>query len=165
MVRKKLILACTLTVCAIAIAAGVMFYLSTKGDKLDLETNATLGMLPGIDQEQRLKELQTQLDKSMIAFSVNTSPVFNGNGEGDLMIENPANNAKLLKAEVVLMEGEQLLYQSKALMPGSYLDGIQLDKVPQPGTYDAVVYLKAYSEDTHEYIGQTGAQIKLTVEP
>lgn len=131
---------------------------------LELDDNATMGVLPGIDLDQRRAELQEILDESMIAFSVNTSPVFeSGRAEGNLMLENPENNAKLLVAEIYIDDSEELIYSSKALVPGSYIENVRLDKVLEPGSYPATVYFKAYRESDQSYIGQSGAAINITI--
>lgn len=62
------------------------FLFRDKGNTLELDDNATIGIMPGIDIEQRQAELQEQLDEAMIAFSINTNPVFeSGSSEGSLM--------------------------------------------------------------------------------
>lgn len=147
---------------------GAAIYLAGRTgeqDGLAMEANATVGMMPGVDLDERRQQLQAQLDDSMIAFSVNTNPLFSaGTGEGNLMLENPGNNAKLLTARIVLKNGDQI-YESDAIAPGSYLEKVKLDKQLSAGDYEATVYLNAYREDTHELIGQTGAAVTLTVEP
>ena len=101
----------------------------------------------------------------MIAFSINTSPVFlNGTSEGNLLIENPGNNAKLIKVSLVINKTNEEVYASKYLKPGTYIENVKLDKVLKKGTYDATAYFSAYDEETTEYIGKTGAQITLTVQ-
>ena len=85
------------------ITIAVCYFLFTREDTTDLQydDNATAGILPGVDVDERRKELQNILDRSMIAFSINTSPVFlNGTSEGNLLIENPGNNAKLLRVKI-----------------------------------------------------------------
>ena len=130
--RKKQILIAALVVLLLAVA-GVAYLLlgqDTDGSGLELDDNATMGILPGIDIAQRQDELQQLLDESMIAFSINTSPVFaTGSSEGNLMLENPANNAKLLMVEIYRDDTEELIYQSKALPVGSYIENVRLDKV------------------------------------
>ena len=87
-------------VCLVVAAVLAVFALKKPGDSLELDDNATMGILPGVDVAQRQQELQQQLDETMIAFSINASPVFaSGSAEGNLMLENPANNAKLLGVE------------------------------------------------------------------
>lgn len=148
---------------------GTAFYLYMNSQKvstsLELEDNATLGIMPGVDMEQRKKELQEKLDKNMIAFSINTNPTFlNGISEGNIMIENPEQNAKLIVAEIYLSDSKELLYKTKALKPGSYIENIKLDKELAKGEYNATVYFKGYDQDTQEYIGQTGAEITLHIQ-
>lgn len=153
--------------CALIIGVGFGVYRIQQNQKggLEYEENASMGTLPGVDLEKRKLELQQQLDDSMIAFSVNTSPVFaSGTSEGNLMIENPEHNAKLMIAELYLDGVEKPIYQSKALKPGSYIENVKLSKVLEAGTYEATVYFKSYNLETEEYIGQTGAQILLTVQ-
>ena len=164
--RKKQILIAALVVLLLAVA-GVAYLLlgqDTDGSGLELDDNATMGILPGIDIAQRQVELQQLLDESMIAFSINTSPVFaTGSSEGNLMLENPANNAKLLMVEIYRDDTEELIYQSKALPVGSYIENVRLDKVLEPGEYAATAYFKAYHEEDGSYIGQAGAAILITV--
>lgn len=120
--------------------------------------------MPGVDIAQRQAELQEQLDEAMIAFSINTNPVFeSGSSEGNLMLENPANNAKLLVVEIYVDETEELIYKSKAIPAGSYIESARLDKVLEPGDYAATAYFNAYREDDQSYIGRSGAAIKITV--
>ena len=148
-----------------ALVAAVLLFTSRKpDDSLELADNATMGILPGVDLEQRQAELQQLLDESMISFSINTSPVFEtGGAEGNLMLENPANNAKLLVVEIYIDDTQELIYQSKALPAGSYIENTKLDKLLEPGSYDATAYFKAYREADHSYIGQVGADLTLSI--
>lgn len=165
--RKSKLLAVLCVVCLMAAAAGAFLALRSNGDSddsLELDENATIGLLPGIDVAQRQAELQQKLDESMIAFSINTNPVFErGGSEGNLMLENPANNAKLIVVELYLNETEELVYQTKALPAGSYIENARLDKLLEPGEYPATAYFKAYREDDHSYIGQVGATLTIHV--
>lgn len=149
----------------VIIAGGAVFYHSQNKSGIQYDENASMGVLPGVDLEKRKEELQKQLDENMIAFSVNTSPVFvSGTEKGNLMIENPEHNAKLLVAEIYTNDTNELIYQSKAIKPGSYIESAKLDKVLNKGTYEATIYFKAYNLKTNDYIGQTGAEITITVQ-
>ena len=160
--KKRLLPACA--VCALLAAAIVFFANRNLGDSLELADNATMGVLPGVDLAQRQAELQQLLDESMISFSINTSPVFEtGGAEGNLMLENPANNAKLLVVAIYINDTQELIYQSKALPAGSYIENTRLDKLLEPGSYEATAYFKAYRESDHSYIGQVGADLTLSV--
>ncbi len=154
-----LLMALTVTIC--------YFIFTKKAEPTSLvyDDNATAGIMPGVDLDQRRAELQTLLDRSMIAFSINTSPVFlNGTSEGNLLIENPGNNAKLLQISILIDDTSEEVYASKYLKPGTYIESVKLDKVLEKGTYNATAYFSAYDEDTGEFIGQTGAQITITVQ-
>ena len=164
--KKKLVIA---AVCLVLIVGAGAFWVlggagRGPGDSLVLDDNATMGVLPGIDIDERKKQLQEQLDEGMIAFSINSSPAFaTGGTEGNLMLENPANNAKLLVVEIYIDSTGELVYQSKAIPPGAYIETARLDKVLEPGEYPATAYFKAYREEDHAFIGQAGAAIKITV--
>lgn len=164
--KKILVGLCVL--CMLTTIVTLSYLLLFKKDdetKLVFEDNATMGIMPGVDLDQRRKELQAQLDKNMIAFSINTSPVFQSNtGSGNLMVENPGNNAKLISVKLEIAGTNEVVYTSNYIKPGSYLENITLDKILEPGTYQATAYFLAYTEDTAEYIGQTGAGIVLTVQ-
>lgn len=149
---------------ACAVLALAILYFMRQGPSLALADNVTMGALPGTDISQLQAELQERLDESMISFSINTSPVFEtGGAEGNLMLENPANNAKLLVVEIYMNDTQELVYQSKALPAGSYIENDRLDKLLEPGTYSATAYFKAYRESDHTYIGQAGADITISV--
>lgn len=163
--KRALVIAGILLLLILTIA--VCYFLFTGKDDEDLlyDDNATAGIMPGVDVDERRKELQNLLDRSMIAFSINTSPVFlNGTSEGNLLIENPGNNAKLLRVSILINETDEEIYASRYLKPGTYIENVKLDKVLEKGTYDATAYFLAYEEDSGEYIGQTGAQITITVQ-
>ena len=70
---------------------------------------------------------------------------------------------KLLVVEIYMDETQELIYQSKALPVGSYIENARLDKVLEAGEYQATAYFKAYREEDQTFIGQAGAAIKITV--
>lgn len=165
--EKKIGLAVLGIFLLIAVTVVICYFIFHEKDEHNplYDDNATVGVLPGIDINERQKELQEQLDRSVIAFSINTSPVFlNGTSEGNLLIENPGNNAKLLQVSIVVDESGEEIYASKYLKPGTYIEDVKLDKILEKGTYDATAYFSAYDEETLEYIGQTGAGITVTVQ-
>lgn len=165
--KKRLftIIGVLLLIAVTVIICYFIFYKKPAPDDLLFDDNATTGVMPGIDIDERRSELQEMLDRSVIAFSINTSPVFlNGLSEGNLLIENPGNNAKLLQVSIQMTDTEEEIYASKYLKPGTYIEKAKLQKVLEKGTYDATAYFSAYDEETHEYIGRTGAQISITVQ-
>lgn len=164
---KKRVLTVTGILVLIAATVLVCYILFRQKDDPGIlyDNNASTGILPGIDIDERRRQLQEMLDRSMIAFSINTSPVFlNGTAKGNLLIENPGNNAKLLKVSIKIDDTEEEIYSSNFLKPGTYIESVALDKVLEKGTYEATAYFLAYDEDNGEFIGQTGAQITITVQ-
>ena len=165
--KKPLIIAAACLL--LLVIGGAAFWLTRADDGKDddplaLDDNATMGILPGVDIAERQAQLQEQLDEGMIAFSINSSPVFaDGGAEGNLMLENPGNNAKLLVVEIYIDDTQELVYQSKAIPVGSYIENVRLDKVLEAGEYQATAYFKAYREEDQSFIGQAGAAIKITV--
>lgn len=165
--RKKIagiMIGIILIVIATVAICYFLFYQKPK-DNLLYDDNATTGIMPGVDTEQRKKELQSMLDESMIAFSINTTPRFlNGTSNGNLLIENPGNNAKLLTVSIQINDTQEEIYTTNLLKPGSYIENAKLDKVLKKGTYKATAYFDAYDEETTEHIGRTGAEIVLVIE-
>lgn len=162
-----IILICVVVASGITTFAAYML-LSDQGQPsaaLEFEDNATVGVMPGVDLAKRKEELQEKLDQTKIAFSINTNPEFyDGTAKGNLMIENPQHNNKYLVAEIYLVDNNELIYQSKALKPGTYLETVNLDKALQKGEYRAIAYFKGYDLDSEQYVGQTGAEITLHID-
>lgn len=163
--KKSALSVCIGVVGMLALAAAIYIVSVALGKKsMDIDPNAMSGTMPGVDMAARLSELQGLLDDSKIAFSVNTSPLFEtGEGEGSLMLENPEYNAKLLVAEVVLNDSGESVYTSGALRPGSYIENVSLKRDLPQGVYDATVYFSAYRLEDESFIGQTGAAVTITV--
>lgn len=161
--RVLLILGAMILVAATVFICYFLFV--REKDPLKYADNASTGIMPGVDIDQRRKELQDLLDKSKIAFSINTTPVFeSGATEGNLLIENPGNNAKLIKVSIQLSETEEEVFSTDYMKPGTYIESAKLSKVLEKGSYPATAYFLAYDEETAEFIGQTGAEITLTVQ-
>ena len=162
--KKTMLLTANILISAAVVTGTILYFNNQNSGGLVYEDNATIGALPGIDLEQRREELQHKIDDSMIAFSVNTNPVFqDGTSKGNIMIENPEHNDKLLIAELYLSESNELIYQSNALKPNTYIENITLDKILPKGEYTAYIYFNAYKLDTEAYTGQTGAEITITI--
>ncbi len=163
--KRTLYMVGILLVVAATVAVCYVLFHKKPDSGLQFDDNAMTGIMPGVDIDERRKELQDALDRSMIAFTINTSPVFlNGTSKGNLLIENPGNNAKLLQVRIVSDETGEELYTSKYLKPGTYIENAKLDKVLEKGSYPATAYFLAYEQDSAEYIGQTGAQLTITVQ-
>ena len=63
----------------ILVTVAICYFLFRRQQEPDplYDNNATIGILPGVDIDQRRKELQDLLDRSVIAFSINTKVIIN----------------------------------------------------------------------------------------
>jgi methionine-rich copper-binding protein CopC len=57
----------------------------------------------------------------------------------------------------------ETVYQSKGIKPGQYISYIRLAKKLDAGEYAATATFTAYTQDTHQVVGSTGAQLTLYV--
>lgn len=145
------------------LTAGALFWYVDREPKM--EPNAVVGMMPGKTQEQIEEELNRQVGEKMIAFSINSAPVFaSGAAEGDILFENPGSNNKLTKLEIYRDGTEELVYSTGLLQPGSYVPQDKLDKQLAPGSYACTAYIYAYKQESEEYIGKVAAGITITVQ-
>jgi len=163
--KKTMIIILLLLILIAAVAAGAYWWFFIKSpynDKLD--PNATVGTMPGTQDD-----LQAQLDeataRSTIGFALNLSPVFaDGTSEGDIMYQNPANSQKYTRLELYIDDTNELIYKTKLIEPGSYIEYARLDVDLDAGTYACTAYIYGYMLDTEEYVGKVAADVDLVVE-
>lgn len=163
--KKRRLLLLFLAVLLIILAALVYkWYDGQKKKSMEYENNVTVGDMPGKDQTARKKELQELVDKSRISFSINATPVMeNKENMVNWMIENPANNQKLMRTEVLRKDNGKCIFETKAMRPGTYLKAGALKEKLPIGEYPCTAYFYAYDMKTEEYIGKAGAEVLLTV--
>jgi methionine-rich copper-binding protein CopC len=65
---------------------------------------------------------------------------------------------------ITLEETGETIYASKGIKPGQYIQYIELAKDLEAGVYDATAMFTAYTEDTHQVVGNAGAEVTLYVE-
>ena len=142
---------------------GYFIYKNKDKDSFQYEDNAIFGLMPGVDRDALLAEMQANVDKSAIAFSINSRPVFL-NSYINIMFENPDGNDKDLIIRIFDDATGELLYESKAIREGSYIDRIKINKSYSKGEHILSAYLTAYDVTTHELIGEAAAELILTAE-
>lgn len=123
----------------------------------ELDPAARTGIMPGSPSREHAP------GDSLFGYRINTSPVFNTGGKGDISIENPAFNQYLLVLEITRTEDPALLYQSRYIAPNQYIEDIQLSSVPSPGTYDAIAYLNLVDPKTMGVVDILECPLKLTI--
>ncbi len=153
-----------------ALAAAMYFYLQgkkniQKTEGLVYEANIVEGDIPGKSPEERQRELDAIVEEGMLAMSINATPSGKTSGPDkniNWLIENPSNQGKLIRVEVWRNDTGEKIYETGAIPPGNYVEGAPLKVELPPGEYACTARFYAYKED-ESYIGQAGAQIKLTL--
>lgn len=159
-----------LGICCMAGAAGGVYLSRAKKleEKAGLayEANIVMGDIPGKTQEERQRELDSIVAEGMIAMSINATPSGKASGVNrgvNWLIENPSNQGKLIRVEVILDETGEKIYETGAIPPGSYVEEAAPDVKLEAGVYECTAMFYAYREDNEEYIGQAAAKLKMTL--
>ena len=147
---------------------------------LERETEAELGILPGMSEEELQDRLNRRVAESRLNVSINTEPVFeDGKSPGNIRIENiPGNHYSFTVTLTVTDASEnegakdyigQTVMTTGLIAPNSYVPEKSLDVNLPRGQYVCTATFKAYKvpeDDTDGEIteaGETGIQIILTV--
>lgn len=130
-----------------------------------MEPNAVVGAMPGKTDEQIQEELNRKVEEKMIAFSINSHPVYpDGRTAGNILFENPSSNNKLTKMELYRDDTGEKIYETGLLRPGSYVPEAKLDQNLPVGDYTCTAYIYAYRLEDESYIGKVAAGITITVQ-
>lgn len=130
---------------------------------VQFDENAVNGMLDPSEETGSKKEYGT------IAFKINPKPVFkNATAEGELMIENHADNQHLIKVRIELTdeteEGDpKIVYESGYLAPNMHIPSAKLDAELKKGEYSAIAFIEAYDMDTMDMIGELEQEITIKI--
>lgn len=140
-------------------AAG--WYFTQDGFRFD--DSAEDGSLDGLTKDQIQELMNQKVDESMLAISINSTPVFeDGNSKGTLRIENAANNNYNMKVRIVIDNEEKEIYYSDAIKPGQIIREDHLDEILPKGTYACTATFEAYDEDNKK-AGEAKAQLNLLI--
>lgn len=130
-----------------------------------IDRDAEKGGLDIRSDEEIQEDLKRKLEESMMNISMNLSPVFyDGNSQGDLNIVNEEVNNFMQVIEIYRKDTDQLIYKSGGIPVGSKIEKAKLDVNLPKGVYDCVAYFNAVNEETGEFIGKAGAELKITIE-
>ena len=171
--RKTSSLVSLLVVLAVVLLlASVYFYMQGKQQQaqkaagLVYEANIVEGDIPGKSPEEKQRELDAIVEEGMLAMSINATPSGRTTGADrriNWLIENPSNQGKLIRVEVWRDDTGEKIYETGAIPPGNYVEEAPLHVELPPGEYACTARFYAYQETDESYIGQAGAQIKLTL--
>ena len=157
-----LLLAAAALLAALAVAATFAKCSAPADD--GMEPNVVVGTMEGYSDEELAAMLAKKVDEGMIAFSLNTSMLVEGLGsQTSIKFENPPNNAKLTKLELVLDETGERIYQTGYLAPGSYVDADELDVQLPAGVHTCTAYISSYDQETKKYLGEAACAVTVTV--
>ena len=166
--KTNKLLAAIIVLLILALAGGGFFawnmmHKSPYDEKM--EANAVVGTMPGKSEEQILEELNRKVNEKTIAFSINASPVYkDGKSKGNILFENPKNNDKLTRMELIRDETEELIYKTGLMEPGSYVPEAELLVDLPAGTYVCTAYIYAYRQSDESFLGKVAAGITVTVQ-
>ena len=158
-----------------AIAAGMALYSLwpadfpqsdriVAGDIFPGSGDAVRGHLPTMTEEEIIKQMQREADRSVFSFKINSWPVFNdGASEGNLLIENPNHNIYPFVVEIFLNETQDKIYSSGGILPNHHISEAKLMKVLPQGVHEATAYIYVYDPKTDECSGKSAVGLMLTV--
>ena len=157
--RKKII---SVLLLLLAVGIGVWSFLGRDGFRFD--SAAEDGTLDGMSDAQIQAMLDEKLSESMLAISINSTPVFpDGKSRGTLRIENAPNNRYNMKVKITLDSDGSEIYHSDAIRPAQVIREDHLDVELKKGTYACTATFEAYDSETNEKAGEASARLNIKV--
>lgn len=93
------------------------------------------------------------IEEGSIAYQINTQMTYQRDKETlDLMAANPEENTYYIRVRLIC-EGEELLFESGMLKPGSQLKNASPNRVLEKGVYPVTVEFEAFDIATLEAVG------------
>lgn len=147
------------------ISAGVFLYIkNTK--KADFGGTGISGYVigegiePDLTPEEIQELLNKEVDKSKIAFSIYSEPIFEGK-KGVIMFANPRYSAHNIDLKVTL-DGKEIIKTAK-ISPDQYIEEISLLGKPlKKGKYNAIGTITAYDQKTDKVVGEVSVEMIIT---
>lgn len=159
--RKRILMVVLLLLLLIG-GIGIGFLL--RGDDFRFDSSAENGTLDGMSEAQIRTMLDEKLSESMLAISINSTPVFpDGDSRGTLRIENAPNNRYNMKVRITLDADGRVIYQSDAIRPAQVIREDYLDEYLDKGTYPCTATFEAYDSETNQKSGEASAKLKIRI--
>lgn len=160
-IKKRVILGLLIGLLSVAIL-GLLF--STVLSDLWYDLTAETGSYDGRSEQEILDDLNRQVAEGMMNISIAATITFeDGSAEGEARIQNIEGNKRDQKVVITLDEGDEVIYESGAIPPGSHIQTIKLNRDLDAGSYDATATFVGYDLETHQETGKAAAQIKIVV--
>lgn len=168
--KLQMILTAVMLVLAVLLGTVIFLLVQQKEEEtkegLAYEANVTAGDIPGKSMEERQRELDSVVEEGMLAMSINATPSGRGTGSDrsvNWLIENPSNQGKLIRVEIIRDDTGETVYETGAIRPGNYVESAPPDVSLPAGEYDCTARFYTYRLETEEYIGQAAARIRLVI--
>lgn len=162
-ISKKIILMATIPVVIASCVFGYVYYNKQKSNWDGASISGYVvgsGIEPNLTPEQIQELLNKQVDKSKIAFSIYSEPIFEGK-KGVIMFANPRYSAHNIDLTVTL-DGKEIIKTAK-ISPDQYIEEISLIGKPlEKGKHKAAGVIRAYDQKTDELIGEVSVELLIT---
>jgi hypothetical protein len=134
-----------------------------EGDIYDPAAEA--GILSDMPEQEIRDRLDQAVEEGMLDISIASGITFqNWKSGGQADICNAETNRYLVKTAITLEDNGETVYESEKIPPGEMISTIQLNQKLNAGEYPATAVFTAYTQDTRQIVGVTGARIILYVE-
>lgn len=161
--RKKRFIIIPLVIVLFVGAIAVIYFATSSGGGW-FDSGAQQGSYEGKTEEEILADLNRQVEEGMMNISIASTITFeDGTSEGEARIENIESNKRDQKVVITLDDTGEVIYESGAIPPGSFIQKIRLNRDLDAGTYAATAMFTGYDIETHQDKGSAGAQIKIVV--
>ncbi|WP_051835334.1 hypothetical protein [Lacrimispora celerecrescens] len=166
--RKKALL--LLLLLFIVAGAGGGYWWYTHNQVMDATTKywfdklAKDGSLQGKTPAEVQDILNSVVEEGMFNVSMNAKAIFNdGKSEGSIGLENIPQNRYYCRVVILRDDTNEVLYESKGLKPGQYIDKIKLKKNLPAGDYACTAQVIATDPESLDDIGQVQVKIQVCV--
>jgi hypothetical protein len=166
--KKKALLLILLLLIVAGAGGGYWWY--THHQVMDATTKywfdklAKDGSLQGKTPTEVQELLNSVVEEGMFNVSMNAKAVFNnGKSEGSIGLENIPQNRYFCRVIIRRDDTNEVLYESKGLKPGQYIDKIKLKKNLPAGNYDCTAQVIATDPESLDDIGQVQVKIQVSV--
>lgn len=165
---RRMLLAGAAVLLLLAIGTGIVLYVQAhsqpKYERYTFDTNAMLGRIQNMTEEEIQQELNRVVEEGMFNISIASAIVFEAaDAPGVARIENVEANRYHMQVDIHLDATGELVYASDLIRPGYYVDSIQLSKKLAPGEYPATATFSAITQQEMQLFGQAAAKVTLYV--
>lgn len=142
-----------------------IFLILKFGSASDITIN-TVNVLPAVDSFSKPISTTSAYNISSspysLAYYIPTTLKINSNGVENFELFNYIESRFPIVVEIHIQNSNRI-YRSGAIMPGYFIEKIQLEKTLSQGTYDAYAYVYSFDNISKNVIGKTSQNLVVTV--